>query len=324
LSVHSHRACRFNCGFCSTSTVYGKGVTSFSPERTIQYIEKLLQEQAPSVITFTDEDFFADISWVERIVSILEETGLNKKYGVSFDTFASINDLVKIKRFGPKDLLKRMANVGFSSFTIGVESLNPKILKKYNKPPMIMAMMTPEQKEEYRQSSEENQNEMLTNFHFEFAQEAIDFAHENGILVVGDYMVGNPDESEKEVKVGFEKFSSLKNLFIAYIPTYTPFPGTKLWREAYESGLLARTESGEIDWAKFDASAGALNLGYDIENLRNRLEVEFYTSERYRTDMLNELSIHPELLALFKSRFNYIKNTFGENETVEERLRELE
>ena len=140
LSVHFNRACRFKCGFCSTSTVYGRGVTTFSPERALEYIKEVT-EKGPDVITFTDEDFFGKLSWVKALVDLLEQEDIK---GVEFDTFASINDILRVDY----ELLSRMKKVGFNSFTVGIESLNPSVLRDYNKVQMILAMFSSEQRKE--------------------------------------------------------------------------------------------------------------------------------------------------------------------------------
>ncbi|MDD3861593.1 MAG: radical SAM protein [Candidatus Gracilibacteria bacterium] len=302
LSVHAKRACRFNCGFCSTPTVYGRGISSFTPSRAIEYILKLISEKSPEVITFTDEDFFANMKWVEELVTIMEERGFGETVKVDIDTFASINDLLRMD----EELLKRMKKVGFGSFTIGIESFNAKTLKKYNKEPMIRAMLTSEQKESGRD---------LSDLYFECAQKAIDKAQRNGILVCGDYIIGNFGESREEVLEGFAKFSELKGLLIAYIPLFTPFPGTALWKEAYESGKIKRLPNGDMDWESFNASFGAFTTEYgDMEKFRDELELRFYTSVRYISDMLEAIKTRPELLPMFEGRFSRFREVFANNQ----------
>jgi radical SAM superfamily enzyme YgiQ (UPF0313 family) len=323
LSCHFNRACRFNCGFCATPTVYGRGVRRFSPERAVNQMESLLSGLKPEVITFTDEDFFANPKWVEAIVELLEQRDLHGRYGVEFDTFASINDLHRFERDGKGEFLDRMRSVGFNSFTVGVESMNPQVLRRYNKELMILPTMSLEQRARYKKSLPEEQDEMLIQHYSDCAQRAINFAQKHGILVVGDYIFGNPGESEEQVRKGFEMFSNLKGLHLAYLPIFTPFPGTALWKEAYDSGKIVRDGSGKIDWSKFDASAGALDLGYDIAGLRNELELQFYTSERYHSDMLTAIQQDPKKAGMFKARFNYLNRLFPGNKLIEERLREL-
>jgi len=345
LSVHFNRACRFDCGFCSTGTVYGKGVKTVNAERAADYVESLLERFMPEVITFTDEDFFANPKWVAEIVEIFNKREFKEKYNIRFDTFASINDILRLEKetesiersifsseimgfrnYKPEVISDEIKKAGFNSFTIGIESFNPKILRKYNKEMMILPTMTQELRELYHLlfGKQEYQDYWLVRHYLNSAQRAIDFAHKRGFVVVGDYMVGNLGETEKQVRKGFERFSNLRNLHVAYLPIFTPFPGTELWYESYHSGKLARDKKGNIDWAKFDGSAGALDLGYDIKELRNQLELEFYTSQRYKEDMYEEIQGNPTKKTMFQKRFEYLNRTFPGNELVEETLRALD
>jgi len=264
-----------------------------------------------------DEDFFANPKWVKGVVEIFNKRDLHKKYGVEFDTFASINDLYNLEKRGEGAFLDEMKQAGFNSFTIGVESLNPEILRSYNKELMILPTMEKNEQEIYKSLSKGNKDDMLVKHYLSKTQNAINFAQDHKILIVGDYIFGNMEESQEDGAKGFEKFSGLENLHLAYLPIFTPFPGTGLWEEAYNSGKLIRTAEGKIDWSKFDASAGALDLGYDIEGLRNSSELDFYTSERYQRDMKTEIEQHPETIGMFKSRFNYLANLFPEDERVQ-------
>jgi anaerobic magnesium-protoporphyrin IX monomethyl ester cyclase len=324
LSIHSKRACRFDCGFCSTETVYGRRVKKLSPRRTLMQIEAIAKKFKPEVITFTDEDFFADINWIAEVVRLFEEENISEKFGISFDTFISVIDLYRMENNQSHGaIFERMKKAGFGSFTIGVESFNSEILRKYNKKPMILPTMSEEQKLQYEESTIAEQDRMLSEHYFEITQKAIDYAQRQGFIIVGDYIIGNLGESEARVIEGFEKFSSLRNLHVIYLPIFTPFPGTKLWKESYDSGKIIRTPQGNIDWSRFDGSAGALDLGYDVNDLRNKLEVQFYTSERYHTDMRGAIERNPDMLGMFRSRFEYLNRRFPGNKLVEERLQEL-
>ncbi|KKQ59339.1 MAG: Cobalamin B12-binding domain protein [Parcubacteria group bacterium GW2011_GWE2_38_18] len=320
LSVHFNRACRFKCSFCATAVVYGQGVKTTPALQAVAYIRFLVETFHPQVITFTDEDFFANQRWVNEIVDHLEQAHLHEKYGVVFDTFASINDLHYLRRTGRGDLLDHMKEVGFRSFTIGIESFNPAILLKFNKEQMIIPTMGDETRRLYPKSDLDEKKSALLRTHLLRAQQAIEFAQEHDIMVVGDYILGNLGETEAEVREGFELFKNIKGLLTAYIPVFTPFPGTAIWAEAYDSGLLARTAKGGIDWEQFNASAGALNLGYDIETLRNQLELEFYTSSRYTEDMLNAIENNPDAKKLFIGRFNYLDRVFPKDERIQRQL----
>lgn len=321
LSVHYNRGCRFRCGFCSTPVVYGKGVKVVPANQAIRNIEYILKKFHPQTITFTDEDFFAKPDWVNEMVSQLERKDLAGRYRVSFDTFASINDILRHKNDG---LLGRMKKVGFGSFTVGIESFNADALSSFNKELMILPMMTNDERSAYWLADADLKKSMLIAIYRNRVQEAINFALDHGILVCGDYMVGSPGESEDDVRAGFDIFKNLENLFIAYIPVFTPFPGTPIWKETFHSGLLPRTDNNSrVDWERFNASAGALNTGYDIGRLRDELEVEFYTSKRYSRDMQNAHKRNPKLARLFLGRFEHLHRTFPSDQRVFSKLSDL-
>lgn len=321
LSVHFNRGCRFNCSFCATASIYGHGVRTTPAQQAFEYIEFLAQKFQPQVITFTDEDFFANLPWVKQLVRLLQQADFHHKYGIFFDTFASIVDLNRLFRHNQMQLLRQMKSVGFNSFTIGIESLCIPILKKYNKEQMILSTMLPGQKKLYKERKESALDGLrLYRHNFSTVQRAVNFAHGLGFLVVGDYILGNLEESATDVVFSFRLLEKIRNLMMAYLPVYTPFPGTALWPEAYTSGWLARKSDGRIDWEKFDANGGALNLGYDIASLRNQLEIEFYTSKRYADDMLAMIEQDSRRKKFFLNRFNYLDRIYPGDPQIIQRL----
>lgn len=326
LSVHSNRGCRFDCYFCSTPTVCPGRVRTLSAKRTVQYIETVLKHFRPSVIIFTDEDFFANPKWVQELVNLLFEHQFSAHYQVVFDTFASVLDIYRLIKDLQKGklFLEKMKEAGFDSFTIGVESLCAKTLRKYNKELMIVPLMEKATQDRYHEASSEKRQSMLVTTYLRRVQRAILFAYEHGIRVVGDYIIGYPEETLEEIQQGFKMFCTFSHLFAAYLPIYTPFPGTRLWKEAYDSGKLYRDSQGYIDWARFDASTAAMKYDYDIEALRNNCELLFYSSQRYTDDMCREIQRNPKSILMFIGRFRRLAHSFPENVSVQEDLDELE
>lgn len=321
LSIHAQRSCRFFCEFCATPLVYPGRVARLSPKRTVDYIEMLLRFK-PRVITFTDEDFFSDPEWVRGVAEEIVKRGINKK-GVKIDTFASVYDLHLLEKNGDGELLDLMKKAGFSSFTLGIESFNPKTLRAYNKEGIIKNMMSEKERERYDSSSQEEKDSLLTGVYLERTQKAIDFARGYGILCIGDYMVGYFGESPEQVKRGFKLFSEIQHLLFAYIPVFTPIPGTGVWKPAYDSRKLRRDKNGGIGWSAFDASEGAMNLGYGVRRLRDMLEQEFYTSQRYRKDMMEEIKRNPSSIRMFRDRFNFLHRNFPEKKKIKRMMEEL-
>lgn len=126
-------------------------------------------------------------------------------------------------------------------------------------------------------------------------------------------MIGNPGESEAEVRKGFDLFSKIPGLMVAYIPQFTPFPGTGVWKECYPE--IVRGPDGRIPWEKFDASHGSVLHGM-VDSLRDELELSFYTSERYLADMRKAIADGFLPVKFFINRFTYMAEKFAEHQLV--------
>lgn len=321
LSLESKRACSNRCKFCATESVHGKRVRFKSPQRAFEEFQELVEEYKPAAITFTDEDFFAKTEWVRQFVDLLKTYDHN----VQIDTFAKTNDLCKIADMEDgEEFMAEMKEVGFSSFTIGIESFNAEMLRKHNKDQMILATMTREERTAYKKLPRDQQNKLLVAQHFQTTQKAINFAHKHGIQIMGDYMIGNLGETVEEVLEGFELFMKLRNMHFIYCPIFKPFPGTGLWKEAYDSDKIRRTEAGGIDWDSYKDRKTALMLDYDVEKLAYKLEVSFYTNEEYVQAVEAEIAANPEQKAEFVGLFKYLaEHRYPESEEVKRVLERL-
>ncbi|MFH1785518.1 MAG: radical SAM protein [Candidatus Micrarchaeota archaeon] len=321
LSIHTQRGCPWGCGYCSTPIVSGKALRSLSIEKVIAQLIEVAEKFKPQVITFTNEDPLLNLSYFRELVARLNMINFSQRYGVSIDIFASIVDIHRLMS-EPKyqGMVDEIKNAGISSFTIGIESFNPKILRKYGKLAMITATMTREERSRFKSLDEKTQDAMLVKHYFDRVRAAITFSQQHGILCVGDYMIGNPGETTEEVLRGFSMFSAIKGLHVAYIPQFTPFPGTQIWSECYPD---VKRIDGKIAWELFDASHSVYSSGMP-ENLREMLEVEFYTSERYLSDM--HIAINAGFLPsqFFKNRFDFMQRTFGNSEKLDAILRSLQ
>lgn len=315
LSIHFQRGCPWGCGFCATPTVSGRTLRSLSIDRVIFQLTYLAETFKPQVITFTNEDPLVDLDYFRALIGKLNEIGFCQKYGLTIDIFASVVDIYRIMT-NPKyeGMMDEMKKAGISSFTIGVESFNPSVLRMYNKIPMIRTLLTPKQRERFGQLCMEGQDSSIPFLYSERIRSAVAYAYKHGIPCVGDYMIGNPGESEADVRKGFELFSKIPGLLIAYIPQFTPFPGTKVWAQCYPK--IVRGADGRIPWEKFDASHGSVLSGMK-DGLRDELELAFYTSERYIADMRKAIADGFLPVQFFLGRFSYMVKTFADRPLVE-------
>ena len=296
LSLHIQRGCRFNCAYCSTPNMYQGKQTRLSAKRAAKQIKYLVDNFSPNVITFTDEDFFGNLPWIDGLCNEIIKLKLNKK--IKFDTFGSINDIIRASESG---LLKKMKTAGFNSYFVGIESLNKKTLLNYNRP---------------------IKKERPIKEYLKTIQKAIDLSNDAGLIFLPDYMVGAFWESEKEVISGFNKLKKLKNIPYVYLPILTPMPGTKLWNFVFEKDLII-TKNEKIDWNKYNASSQTVKLGYDVVNLRNKLEIEFYTSKQYLTEMNTKIKTEKNQKSYYLGLFNKLSKDHSKSAKIKNTLQKI-
>jgi len=296
LSIHVQRGCRFNCAYCSTPNLYSGLPKRLSVERTIKYIKYLVKKYSPDVITFTDEDFFSNLPWIEKLCDLLIKEKINNK--VVFDTFGSIHDIIKASKIG---LLKKMKLAGFNSYFVGIESLNKKTLTIYNRPL--------------------NREKPIKEY-LDLVQEAINVSLDAGLVFLADYMVGAFWENEKDVCLGFKRLTKLKNIPYVYLPILTPMPGTLLWKYVVDNNLLLKTKN-KLDWNNYNASSSSVKLNYDVVKLRNTLEQEFYTSKQYLKEMKINIKENKNKHNYYSGLFSKLEKDYPKNKKIKIVLKEL-
>jgi len=121
VSICSSRGCPFSCRFCSLKSMFGKPFRSMSTEKVITYLHQFNNIKN---LCFDEPNFTADKQRAIDILTQMKEHGISPKYAwpsVSIDV--AKND----------DLLKLCSDVADFHFLIGLESINEKVLKAYNK-----------------------------------------------------------------------------------------------------------------------------------------------------------------------------------------------
>lgn len=145
-SLIGSRGCYGNCSFCSVNAFYrsqpGSSWRGRSPENIGEELEWLYRRMGADIIVFNDDNFIGPgKKGKERAYEIGEEIlrrGLDLKFAIP----AAVNDV-------DKELFGHLKRAGLRSVFLGVESMNQKDLKLYNK------HTTVEQNEEAMRTLEE-------------------------------------------------------------------------------------------------------------------------------------------------------------------------
>jgi radical SAM superfamily enzyme YgiQ (UPF0313 family) len=91
----------------------------------------------------------------------------------------------------------------------------------------------------------------------EMNRKAIELSHKYGFKTHGFFMIGAPDETKEDMMQTL-KFIKENKVDTVTLCVVTPYPGTELWYDAKERGLV----SDDMDWSKLDLTPEAGNFIY--------------------------------------------------------------
>jgi len=227
-SVETSRGCTQGCKFCSINLMYGRRFRRFSIERVIEDIRDAQAHGAGSIF-FPDDNITLDTKRLERLCQAIIDNGLTH---LRYKTQASASGIASSKQ-----LVDKMGEAGFDGVFLGVESINKRNLEFLGKGKMS--------------------ND---------AEKAVQYLHDNNIIVSTGLISGNPDDDEEDMWENFRLARRLKVDFpIFYIST--PYPKTQMRAELEEMGLVTNN-----DFTRYDGLHANLKTKHLSEE-----EVQFIT-----------------------------------------------
>ena len=203
LLVSASRGCSFDCTFCCIKEVYedfkkkdiGVIISDIrSQVRNQHFFAKFL----PKGIWITDDEFFTDKGWAKNFLKALSRLEMNYRFVIQARVDIAYDD----------ELLNLMRKANFGRVYLGIESLNPKSLRNFNK-----------------------------GFSLEDIEYAVKKIRSYGIEVHGLFVFGD-DEFRKGDGLNVAKFAKQYGLSGVLIQPLTPFPGTKLFNRLKEEGRI--------------------------------------------------------------------------------------
>jgi len=184
---------------CSFCSKYpwGRQVRYNSAKRVVDEIEYLVREMGIKAIDFFDDTFIFNKSRVEEMSDLIRERKIEFEFGIT----TRVNTV-------NKEILKKLKLMGCKTIAYGVESGDPGVLERLDKKITVEQIKT-----------------------------AFKWAEEEGINTVGFFMVGNPLETEKEVKNTIKLIKNINaDYFIAN--ALVPYPGSRLYEDLLKSGQM--------------------------------------------------------------------------------------
>lgn len=208
-SMITSRGCPYKCIFCSSVKFWGRRARFHSPEYVLNEIKELLMKYRSIHISIWDDLFIANIPRFRIICDLIEKERINKK--VSFGCALRSNLVTP-------ELCSLMKRMNIKRVSIGFESGSQKILDH-----LKCSSVTVEQ-------------------HLK----AVELCKAYGIFVTGTFMIGNPDETEEDLKETLRLIKRLKLSGGGSISLAAPLPGTDLWEYAKQKKLV----SDDMDYSK--------------------------------------------------------------------------
>ena len=205
--LSTSRGCGDRCAYCSETRFWNGVWRGRSGRKIVEEISYLHDRHGKSLFVFNENTFNWSRKRVEDFLDALGKSGLRIHYWFQSRTRDIIRD---------EDLIPEMKRLGLYEVMLGIESIRPEVLGRYEK-----------------QQSRET------------AQKAIDILRRNKIMVMANIMFGDLDDSEETLKEVFQFIKGQSDFLV--LTMTTPLPGTKYFEEAER---LKRIR--EDDFEKYD------------------------------------------------------------------------
>ena len=202
------RGCPFDCEFCDITKLYGRVSRTKSPEQMVAEFDHLYELGWRGPLFLVDDNFIGNKREVTRLLPVIAEWQKERGHPYSLFTEASVN-LVRMN-----GLMDVMIEAGFDAVFLGIETPNPKALRKMKKP----------------------QNLDMRDDNYLFT--SVRRIQQKGMMVLGGFILGLDDDDDNAFDAQIE-FIQEAGIPIALVGLLTALKGTNLWgRLERENRLL--------------------------------------------------------------------------------------
>jgi len=270
IPIYVTRGCPYTCSFCVTPNFTGKLYRTQKPE------------DLKAQIQAAKEAFFKKNGTSSKPWFMLcdENLGINKKRlwealetikecDIIFSVFLSMNFIED------DETVKRLVEAGCFMALVGIESIKQSNLEAYKK-------------------SHVNTPEKII--------ETIDRCRKAGLSVQGNFLI-NPNLDSFEDMDDLVRFISKNNIFMPIMQIITPYPGTSMYNEYKEQGLIT-----DEDWEKYNAINVVIRSPhYDPVEFQYKFMKSYYQAYSWK-NIVNRITHNPHPVMNFVTSFAFRKN----------------
>jgi radical SAM superfamily enzyme YgiQ (UPF0313 family) len=194
--ITSSRGCPYDCIFCSQRSISGRSYRFRSPEVVVDEIDYLHKVRGQEYITFQDDNFLPS---KERAIRLCEL--IIGRFGsrIQFDCQARADNV-------DDEVLSVMRKAGFRLIHVGIECAEDRLLSLVRKRETLSQIVA-----------------------------GVRMIKKHGFQVSGTFILGLPTETGRDRKAAYELAKDLDLDFVRF-NNATPYPGTRLYEMARESG----------------------------------------------------------------------------------------
>ena len=210
LCIQYSRGCPFDCDFCDVTLLFGHKIRTKSHLQLLKELNKLYQLGWREGIFIVDDNFIANKRKLkEEILPAIIKWNKEKRHCFSFGTQASINIADE------EDLMGMMAEAGFDSVFIGIETPHQESLEECHK--------------------NQNRNRDLI--------QSIHKIQQHGLQVTGGFIVGF-DHDPPRIFDEMINFIQNSGIVTAMVGLLNAPIGTKLYHRLIKENRLLRNPTG--------------------------------------------------------------------------------
>lgn len=232
--VSASRGCPFNCEFCAINRFY-EGKYRVRPAKEV--LEDI-KNVTGSYIFFTDGNIYgynrmARENFLEICKLMIQERqkdGMSRKVWMAYSSLNGLTD---------EEALKRAAESGCRALFVGFESINEDALKEMGKA-------------------------INLKYGVESYKPLIRNAHKNGILVIGEIIVGFDNDTRESLNAT-RKFIEESGMDMLRLQILQPIPGTRLYDKLEQEGRLTISDF-PADWNRFTENF-VMGVHYRLKNM---------------------------------------------------------
>lgn len=228
-NMNTSRGCPYHCRFCSVDSIWGGAYSTFSAERVVEDIQRLIRDFRIEAVYFREDNFLANRARTCAIGERLLTFNAPLRWGCE----------ARVDALQDEEYVRFLSKTGCEHVFLGIESLSQRVLDLMNK------KITVDQ-----------------------ALRAIDLCRRYGILVFGSFIVGSPGETREEINLTIERARELFPAGTYALNTFMGFPYSEMYRDACRLDMVDFRDVSDFLYTKQHDELMLISMNGDVPLFR--------------------------------------------------------